>query len=81
MEFKVIEDDALAEELLNERETNSPYPEIVQVGPLRWYDKEMRCASKGCSAPTYMRLQGIQYCWVHAIRKMNVMLNELGITE
>lgn len=80
MDFKVIEDDALVEELLNERDTTG-YPAPEQFGPLRWYDKEMRCASRGCSSPTYLKVQGVPYCGTHALHKMNELLIQLGILE
>lgn len=62
-----------------EEETRNKYPRPEQVGPLRRYDNEMRCASRGCNSPTYYKLQGIQYCSVHVIRIMNDMLVAKGV--
>jgi len=53
------------------------YPPPPQFGPLRWFDKEMRCASRGCGSPTYTQLEGIPRCGMHALKKMNEMLYEL----
>lgn len=50
------------------------YPIPPQFGPLRWFETEMRCASRGCSSPTSLQLEGIPRCSVHAIRLMNEML-------
>jgi hypothetical protein len=52
--------------------------ESTQVGPLRWFDKEMRCASRGCSSPTYVKLQNVPRCMIHAVNEMNLMLVEAG---
>jgi hypothetical protein len=57
-----------------------PLPE--QKGPVRQYDKTLRCANKfslharECGSPTTYKLKGIPYCEVHLIRKMNEMLTE-----
>ena len=53
------------------------YPSPPQFGPLRWFDKEMRCASRGCGSPTYIQLESIPRCSMHALKKMNEMLYEL----
>lgn len=52
-----------------------------QEGPFRFFDREMRCASRGCSSPTHYKLQGIAYCSKHCLLKMNEMLIELGVTQ
>lgn len=62
-------------ETLNSILGNAP----VQVGPLRHYETYKRCASRGCGVQTYYKLQGVPYCTVHTIRKMNDMLVELGV--
>lgn len=81
MEFEVIEDNALAEQLLAELSHTGAYPAVEQHGPLRWFEKEMRCASKGCGSPTGCKLQGIPRCGIHALRKMNEMLIERGVEQ
>lgn len=55
------------------------FPTVPQDGPLRWYDTIFRCASKGCSSPTYCKLKGIPYCTMHVMKEMNKMLIELGV--
>lgn len=55
------------------------YPAPEQFGPLRWYDKEMRCACRGCGSPTYCKLKGIPRCLMHALREMNEMLVGFGV--
>jgi len=49
-----------------------------QVGPLRFHDTEARCASRGCSSPTYLRVQGVPKCGTHALIELNTMLVEAG---
>jgi hypothetical protein len=56
--------------LLKSSKTAAP----PQFGPLRWFDTEMRCASRGCSSPTVLQLNGIPRCSVHVLRIMNEML-------
>lgn len=51
-----------------------------QVGPIKRYDETMRCASRGCSAPTYLRLRGVPRCVPHIIRLANELMVEHGIT-
>lgn len=57
------------------------YPAPEQFGPLRWYDKEMRCASRGCGSPTYCKLKGIPYCIMHSLKLMNELLVELEVEK
>lgn len=40
-----------------------------------WGEKENRCASRGCSAPTYVQLKGVPYCTIHIIQIMGDMLD------
>lgn len=49
-------------------------PAHIQRGPLRWYDKEMRCALRGCTSPTYCRINGIPRCMIHALHDLNELL-------
>lgn len=46
---------------------------------VRWFDKEMRCASKGCSSPTYIKVEGVPYCMMHTIRKLTEILDALEV--
>jgi hypothetical protein len=68
-------------EVTEEIEVDNPYPIPEQHGPLRWYDVEKRCASRGCSGPCYSRVQGVPYCMKHALDKLNEMLIKLGVME
>jgi len=65
-------DDITIDKLLEEPERPK------QVGPLRRHDKEMRCANRGCGSPTYLRVQGVSRCSVHALNELNEMLVEAG---
>jgi len=49
-----------------------------QKGPITYHDKEMRCASRGCSSPTYVKIRGVPRCSAHALREANDMLTEAG---
>lgn len=57
------------------------YPIPEQRGPLRQFEKEHRCASKGCGSPTHFKLQNIPRCSIHALRAMNDMLFDLGVEK
>lgn len=52
------------------------YPVPEQKGPLRRYDREMRCASRRCGSPTYFKYKGVQLCMIHCLNKMNEDLYE-----
>ena len=43
----------------------------TQKGPLRYWDKEMRCTSRRCGSPTHYKFRGMPLCTVHALRMMN----------
>ena len=49
-----------------------------QEGPLRFFDKEMRCSSRGCSSATYAKVQGVPRCSIHALHELNEMLVGAG---
>lgn len=68
METELELSDVLA--LLNDTPTERPQ----QKGPLRWFDKPMRCVSRGCSSETFCKVDGIEYCMKHALTKLNEML-------
>jgi hypothetical protein len=51
-------------------------PRSNQTGRIIWYDKEMRCASRGCSSPTYIRFDRVPTCMMHTILKCNELLSE-----
>jgi len=49
-----------------------------QRGPLRWFDREMRCASRGCGSATFCKVQGVPYCMMHSLTELNEMLVTAG---
>lgn len=63
--------------LLGREERQTP----PQVGPIKWYDIAMRCASRGCSSGTYIKFQGVPYCTAHVLRIANKLFVDKGITE
>jgi len=54
-------------------------PEIVAIGPLRWFDRELRCTSRRCNSPTYCKIKGMPLCSMHALVMLNDMLVEKGV--
>lgn len=48
----------------------------VQLGPLRWRDVAERCAARGCSSPTFMRVAATPYCANHALYALNYMVTQ-----
>lgn len=79
--FEVISEDEFNEAANEPEPASGPYPIPEQFGPLRHWDATLRCASRGCASPTHYKLQGIPYCYIHCLRKMNDMLIEFGINE
>jgi len=51
----------------------------IQIGPLRWFDETDRCASRGCSSPTRIRVVGVPYCNTHALYALNRLLIDNGV--
>lgn len=49
-----------------------------QVGPLRYTEKERRCASRGCGGSTHYFVQGIPRCVCHALQELNEILVSAG---
>jgi hypothetical protein len=54
------------------------YPAPPQEGPLRFTERESICTSRGCSSPTYMKVQGAPKCMMHALIELNEMLVNAG---
>lgn len=77
MELDFLE--GLLEENQEKTESWLGYPIPEQNGPLRQFELEMRCASKGCGSSTFFKLQGVPRCMMHCLRKMNEMLIEKGV--
>lgn len=77
--FEVISEEEFNAAEAEAEDTARSYPTPKQEGPLRYWDATLRCASKGCSSPTHWKLQGVPYCYIHAMRKMNIMLVSFGV--
>jgi hypothetical protein len=60
-----------------EKSNKTDYPRPVQNGPLRWYDKATRCASRGCGSQTYCKVEYVPYCMKHALDKLNDLVIEI----
>jgi hypothetical protein len=52
-----------------------------QRGPLRRFDKEMRCTSRRCGSPTFFKVRGMPLCMMHSLMELNRMLIERDIME
>jgi len=54
-----------------------------QFGPLRYTDTTMRCAARGCSSPTFIKINGIPYCTTHGLYVLNKELidNKINLGE
>src|SRR5262245_39516710 len=52
--------------------------DLLKPDPIQWFDTEMRCAERGCSAPTYIKLEGIPRCIMHTIYRCNELLKRGG---
>jgi len=46
-------------------------------GPLKYYDSTHRCASRGCSAPTHFKVEGVPRCIIHALNALNELIVEM----
>src|SRR5678815_242978 len=59
-----------------ERATGYPVP--PQYGPLRRYDREMRCMSgtkqRRCGSPTNYKVKGVPLCSTHALHELNYQI-------
>jgi hypothetical protein len=51
---------------------------VFQNGPVRFFDNEMRCSSRGCSSSTYIKMQGIPKCMMHTLIACNELLIAQG---
>lgn len=75
MKIEAIPDE-LFESLIAEEPTKREYPVPPQYGPLRQFDREMRCACRGCSSPTHFKVNAVPRCMIHALRELNLMIHE-----
>lgn len=52
-----------------------PHPRPVQIGPLSYNaENPSRCVSKGCGAPSVIKVDGVNYCSSHALSVLNRMI-------
>jgi hypothetical protein len=86
--FKPLDTDAIT--ALLSQPANEGYPPHPQEGPVRFVDKEMRCLVSGykdnegnwiktkgkCNSSTYVKVEGIPTCMIHAVHKLNEMIVE-----
>lgn len=72
--LRLLMSNALSTEFIQELLKKDAPRESLQTGPIRFFDKEMRCASRGCSSPTYIKIEGIPLCMMHTILRANEML-------
>jgi hypothetical protein len=63
-------------DLLKEPVTLYHVPPVQTSKFVRWMDKEMRCANRGCGSPTYIKVVGIPRCKTHAIHLLARMLDD-----
>lgn len=80
MKIEAIPDE-IVDELLAESTQTAMFEPPKQHGPLRQFDNYYRCASRGCSSPTFFKVKGIPRCMIHALRELNDMLVELGVEK
>jgi hypothetical protein len=66
--------DTIQELLKQDKVFETVHPRPVQLGPLQWKDTTDRCAARGCSTPTYIRIGGIPYCTSHALYALNLIV-------
>ena len=74
-------------ESLLQQEAPRHYSVPEQHGPLRRFEREMRCVSratspgnaKNCGSGTFFKVQGIPMCMMHALLALNNLLVEQGI--
>lgn len=66
---------ALSTEFIQELLKKDAPRESSQTGPIRFFDKEMRCASKGCGSSTFIKIEGVPRCMMHTILRANEMLD------
>jgi len=49
----------------------------IQIGPLRYMEKDDKCASRGCSGPSRIQVKGVPYCSSHALYALNELYMKL----
>lgn len=67
---KLLKDDT-ARSVVRSKVQSSTHARPIQVGPLRYRDESMRCAARGCAGPTLIQVDGIPYCYTHALYALN----------
>jgi hypothetical protein len=79
MKIEPVADDELDAIFAEPQTLAERFPAPDQHGPLRQFDTEMRCASRGCGSSTFLKVQGVQYCTTHALKMLNDLLIERGV--
>ena len=57
------------------------YEVSEQRGPLRRFDREMRCTSRRCGSSTFFKVRGMPLCMMHSLLELNRMLIKRNIVE
>ena len=52
------------------------YSAPPQYGPLRFLEHEAKCNSRNCGSPTYVKVDGMTYCTMHALRYLNDVVHK-----
>lgn len=54
--------------------TTGGYPGARSIGPLRLRDITKPCVRRGCTVQTYLTINSISYCSVHALQELNLII-------
>ena len=52
-----------------------PHKNSRNTKHVTWVDKELRCTSRRCGSPTYIKVQGMPLCSTHAILRLSELLD------
>lgn len=52
------------------------HPRPIQIGPLKFWETSDRCTSRGCGAPTTIKVNGAPKCTSHALYELNFLIIE-----
>lgn len=56
---------------------SEPKPPPIQTSRyLKWTEKNLRCASRGCGASAHITIKGVPYCVIHTIHILTDLLDE-----
>lgn len=68
---KLLKDDTAQTVVTKKKASTGETIRPVQIGPLKYKDESMRCAARGCGSPTLIEINGVPYCYTHAIYALN----------